>query len=86
MSWNFKSGKISLNSKKTCTVDEVIDELKNKYNLDISTLSEIVNDVLIKHFTEHKMQLEDIKKKYANVNNIDEILQNIVKIYKEKQE
>lgn len=86
MSWNFKkSNKLNVNSKKTCTVDEVLDTISNKYkSININELSSIVNDVLIKHLTEHKISLSEIKEKYSKIGNINDIVNDILKLAEEK--
>lgn len=63
MEWKFKNtNKLNANSEKTCTVDEAIKILKNKYNIDIDLLTSITSDVLIKYLTEHKIGIEEIKR------------------------
>lgn len=82
MGWNFKtSNKIDKPSTKTCGVDETIEILKNKYKgIPDDLLVNITVDVLIKNITEHKIDLESIKKKYSMVRDIDFIINDIIKI------
>ncbi|BFH73080.1 hypothetical protein SJAV_10240 [Sulfurisphaera javensis] len=85
MEWKFKNtNKLNANSEKTCTVDEAIKILKNKYNIDIDLLTSITSDVLIKYLTEHKIGIEEIKKKYSNISEIENIINDILKVDEEK--
>ena len=82
MGWNFKTlNKIEKPSTTTCSVDEVIEILKNKYKgIPVDLLEKITVDVLIKNLTEHKMDLESIKKKYSDIKEIEEIINEILRI------
>ena len=87
MGWNFKtSNKIEKPSTKTCGVDEAVEILKNKYKgIPVDLLENITVDVLIKNLTEHKMDLESIKKKYSSIKEIDYIVNDLLKINEEKK-
>jgi len=87
MGWNFKtSNKIDKPFTKTCSVDEAVEILKNKYKgIPVDLLENITVDVLIKNLTEHKMDLESIKKKYSGIKEIDYIVNDILKINEEKK-
>lgn len=82
MSWNFKtSNKISKPKNKVCNVDETVDFLKKKYtHISIEVLESIVVDTLVKHLTENKLRIEDIKEKYSNINEIEDIISDILKL------
>ena len=88
MGWNFKtSNKIGKPSTRTCSVDEAVEVLKNKYKeIPVELLENITVDVLIKNLTEHKIDLENIKKKYSNIKEIDYIVNDILKINEEKKQ
>jgi len=87
MGWNFKtSNKIEKHSAKTCSVDETVEILKNKYRgIPVDLLENITVDVLIKNLTEHKIDLESIKKKYSSIKDIDFIINDIIKKNEEEK-
>ncbi|MEM3911470.1 MAG: hypothetical protein QXE55_04135 [Saccharolobus sp.] len=66
MSWKLKD--LNALSAKTdvssCTVDEAVRQLKDKYKIDVKILTKIAIDVLVKYLTEKSISLEDIRKKY----------------------
>ncbi|MDT7861592.1 MAG: hypothetical protein RRA45_05215 [Saccharolobus sp.] len=81
MGWKLKDlkGLSAPVENKMCTVDEAVRQLKNKYAVDVETLTKIATDVLVKYLTEHKISLEDIFKKY-NIKEIKEIVEDILKL------
>ncbi|WP_338598498.1 hypothetical protein V6M85_07660 [Sulfolobus tengchongensis] len=83
MSWKLKDlkGLSTPTDVKTCTVDEAVRQLKDKYKeVGIETLTKIATDILVKHLTENKMTIEDVKKRYSNINNIDSIIMDILRL------
>ncbi|MEM0362927.1 MAG: hypothetical protein QXH75_03885 [Sulfolobaceae archaeon] len=82
MSWKLKdlnalSAKADVSS---CTVDEAVRQLKNKYKIDVKILTKIATDVLVKYLTEKSISLEDIRKKYNVIKEIDNIIEDILKL------
>lgn len=78
MGWKLKDlkGFSAPVENKMCTVDEAVRQLKDKYAIDVETLTKIA---LVKYLTEHKISLEDIFKKY-NIKEIKEIVEDILKL------
>ncbi|AHC52209.1 hypothetical protein SUSAZ_10100 [Sulfolobus acidocaldarius SUSAZ] len=88
MTWKLKDNKIlsTPTESKGCTVDEVIDKLRTKYKgkIDDQILVGITYDVLIKHMTEKKISLDEIRRKYSSVSNIDEVINEVLVLAKGK--
>ncbi|ACP34501.1 conserved hypothetical protein [Sulfolobus islandicus Y.G.57.14] len=82
MSWKLKDlkGLSAPTDVKMCTVDDVVRQLEDKYKIDVEILTKIATDVLVKHLTEKKITIEDIKKNYSNVKDIDNIIEDILRL------
>ncbi|AKA74405.1 hypothetical protein SULI_11235 [Saccharolobus solfataricus] len=82
MSWKLKDlkGLSAPTNVKSCTVDDAVMQLKDKYKVDVETLTKIATDVLVKHLTEKKMTIEDIKKNYSNIEEIESIVEDILRL------
>ncbi len=82
MSWKLKDlkGLSAPKDVKSCTVDEAVRELKEKYEVDVKVLTDIATDILVKYLTEKKVSLDEIRLKYSYVKNIDDIISDILRL------
>ncbi len=86
MDWKFKSPETVSKpvESKECTVDIVIEALKEKYKgvVDEKVIVKMVYDVMIKHLAEKRLSLDEVLKKYENIPRANEIINEILSMAK----